>query len=189
MSNTRVIMDFKFFILVFFFSVIIYSTGSAEDSSILPVELKTEYLHYPLTLETPNPRFSWKLLARSDAKEKHNLTQTAYQILVSSSTNGSADLWDSGIVKSDNTVNIRYTGKPLKSRQLVIWKVKVWDQNGTMAESKINAEFGMGLLEKSDWKAKWISAPAGMQKDIVKSLDKEEQKVIHFTNLVYHSNS
>ena len=72
MSNTRVIMDFKFFILVFFFSVIIYPTGSAEDSSILPVELNTEYLHYPLTLETPNPRFSWKLLARSDAKEKHN---------------------------------------------------------------------------------------------------------------------
>ena len=105
------------------------------------------------------------------------MTQTAYQILVSSSTNGSADLWDSGIVKSDNTVNIRYAGKPLKSRQLALWKVKVWDQNGIMAQSLRNAEFGMGLLEKNDWKAKWINAPAGMQKDVIKSLDQTEQKV------------
>ena len=116
------------------------------------------------------------------------MTQTAYQILVSSRNGGPADLWDSGIVKSDNTVNIKYAGKPLKSRQLATWKVNVWDQDGVKAES-VNGEFGMGLLKKNDWKAKWINAPAGMQKDVIKSLDQTEQQVIHFTNLIHHSNS
>jgi len=189
MSNIQIRMDKKFLLLVFFFSAVIYSTESAEKSSILPFELKTEYLYEPLTLETPNPRFSWKIIARSDAKIKQNLTQTAYQILVSSSNGGPNDLWDSGIVKSDNTVNIRYAGKPLKSRQLATWKVNVWDQDGVKIEGLTNATFGMGLLEKSDWKAKWINAPAGMQKDVIKSLDQTEQQVIHFINLIHHSNS
>src|SRR5437660_5355509 len=100
MSNIQISMDFKFFFLAFFFSAVIYSTESAEKSSILPFSLKTEYLYEPLTLETPNPRFSWKI---SGAKGKQNLTQTAYQILVSSRNGGPNDLWDSGIVKSDNT--------------------------------------------------------------------------------------
>ena len=188
MSNIQVRMDSKFFLLVLFFSAVIYSTESAENSSILPLSLKTEYLYEPLTLETPNPRFSWKIIA-SGAKGKQNLTQTAYQILVSSRNGAPNDLWDSGIVKSDNTVNIRYAGKPLKSRQLATWKVNVWDQNGVKSEGLTNATFGMGLLEKSDWKAKWINAPAGMQKDVIKSLDQTEQQVIHFTNLIHHSNS
>ena len=182
-------MGFKFFLLIFFCSAIIYSTESAEDSSIFPLSLKTEYLYEPLTLETPNPRFSWKIFARSDAKIKQNLTQTAYQILVSSRNGGSADLWDSGIVKSDNTVNIRYAGKPLKSRQLATWKVNVWDQDGVKAEGLTNGVFGMGLLEKNDWKAKWINAPVDMQKDVIKSLDQTEQQVIHFINLIHHFNS
>ena len=181
-------MDFKFLFLFFFFSAVIYYTESTGNSSIIPFSLKTEYLIRPLTLETPNPRFSWKLKARSDAKVKQNLTQTAYQILVSSSTSGSGNLWDSGIVKSDNTANIRYAGKPLKSRQLATWKVKVWDQDGNMAESLESNEFGMGLLKKNDWKAKWINAPAGMQKDVIKTLDQYEQKVIHFNNLINHFN-
>ena len=182
-------MDFKFILLSFLFSSVIYSTESAENSSILPFELKTEYLNRPLTLETPNPRFSWKLIPRADGTVKQNLTQTAYQILVSSTYDGPADLWDSGKVMSDNTVNIRYAGKPLKSRQLATWKVNVWDQDGVKSEGLTNATFGMGLLEKSDWKAKWINAPAGMQKDVIKSLDQTEQQVIHFINLIHHSNS
>ncbi len=44
----------------------------------------------------------------------------------------------------------------MNSREKVFWKVKIWDlNNNTSAWSKISS-WEMGLLNKSDWLAKWI---------------------------------
>ena len=109
------------------------------------IHLQTEYLTEPLGLGNAKPRFYWNC--------EGGVTQTAYQILVK---RGEELVWDSGKVKSSSMTHIRYAGKPLHSRDTVTWSVQLWDENeepGEVAESC----FELGLLEQSDWTAKWIS--------------------------------
>lgn len=83
------------------------------------------------SITTPTPKFGW--IVNSTQK---NDTQTAYQILVSSDSQSrgenqagignQADIWESGKVASDASINIPYAGKPLLSNQTYHWKVKTW---------------------------------------------------------------
>ena len=49
-----------------------------------------------------------------------------------------------------------YEGAPLVSRDRCFWCVEVWDEAGTPARSA-PALWTMGLLEKSDWSARWTA--------------------------------
>jgi hypothetical protein len=66
------------------------------------------------------------------------------------------DLWDSGKVASDQSIQVEYAGRPLASRQQCFWKVKVWTLTSS-AWSK-PAFWSMGLLTPADWQAKWVKA-------------------------------
>jgi hypothetical protein len=95
-------------------------------AALTPFDLRCEYAVNPLGVDTPQPRLFWKL--ESDTRGDN---QTAYEILAASSpellARDQGDLWHSGRVKSDESLHIRYAGKPLKSAQQVFWKVRVWD--------------------------------------------------------------
>ena len=86
--------------------------------------------------------------------------QAAYQVLVADDpeklVRNEGNLWDSGRVESDNSIQIVYEGKPLLSRMRVWWKVRVWDAAGTASPWSEPARWTMGLLAASDWQAKWI---------------------------------
>ena len=129
--------------------------SSASQAGVRVEQLRCEYLDSPLGIDTPQPRLSWIL--RSGER---GAKQTAYQILVASSEaalkESQADLWDTGKVVSDETIQIRYAGQPLASRQQCFWKVRIWDQAGQTNESK-SAHWEMGLLQTADWGAKWIA--------------------------------
>jgi len=116
--------------------------------------LRCEQLENPLGIDATCPRLSWKLESHQRAQK-----QSACEILVASSErglrSGQTDLWDSGKVISDNSLEVYYAGTPLTSRRQCFWKVRVWDQAGKVFESKI-AHWEMGLLQPSDWQAQWI---------------------------------
>jgi alpha-L-rhamnosidase len=117
-------------------------------------DLCCEYRVAPLGLDVSAPRLGWRMnTTRAGAR------QTAYRIAAASAPDklAAADLWDSGKIDSDLSVHVIYTGQKLTSRQRVYWKVAVWDDTGAMAESDVTF-FEMGLLKRSDWKAKWIGA-------------------------------
>ncbi len=120
--------------------------------------LKCEDPLNPLGVDVAQPRLSWQ--CQSDQRGDR---QTAYQIVVASGQSAlkkdSGDLWDSGKVASDETIQIPYAGKPLSSSQQVFWKVRSWDANGKVSQWSPAAAWTMGLLAESDWKAKWIAAP------------------------------
>ncbi|HEY5346307.1 MAG TPA: family 78 glycoside hydrolase catalytic domain, partial [Verrucomicrobiae bacterium] len=88
--------------------------------------------------------------------------QTAYQILAASSEENLAadngNLWDSGKVNSDETIQIPFPGGKLKSAEQVFWKVCVWDENGKVSAWSQPANWTMGVLQNSDWHAQWIGA-------------------------------
>ena len=109
--------------------------AAEKPGAIRPVELRCEYKADPLGIDTPQPRFTWVVVGEGRAR---GLTQTAYQVIVSDSMQAiqknKGTLWDSGRVKSDNTVLVSYAGKPLASRTLCFWKLRVWDQDGRPSE-------------------------------------------------------
>ncbi len=118
--------------------------------------LVCEYRVNPLGIDVVKPRLSWQLkTGRQGAR------QTAYRIFAASEpgllSEGKADLWDSGKVESDQSVNVVYVGQRLTSRQRVYWNVTVWDETGSASTSD-SAWFEIGLLNRRDWRAKWIGA-------------------------------
>ena len=64
------------------------------------------------------------------------------------------DLWDSGRVDSDQSIQVPYAGKPLVSNEQCFWKVRVWDKDGKASAWSRPAEWTMGLLQPSDWQAR-----------------------------------
>ena len=131
---------------------------ASPAAGLNPVALRCEYAVNPLGVDVPHPRLFWKVESPERAQK-----QTAYQILVASSMSrlkhDDGDLWDSGKVASDETTQIPYAGRPLKSAQEVFWKVRVWDANGRPSAWSQPAHWTMGLLADTDWQAKWITSP------------------------------
>ena len=86
--------------------------------------------------------------------------QTAFQVLVSSSptilAQDQGDLWNSGVIVSDQSVLVSYAGQTLNSGQKCYWKVRVWDANGNPSAWSSLATWSIGLLNSSDWRAQWI---------------------------------
>jgi len=121
-----------------------------------PSDLTCEYLHNPLGIDTRRPRFSWRVLHTERGERP-----AAYQVIVCSSIELAArkigDLWDSGQVFSDRMAHIRYAGRPLGSRELCFWRVRWRDHLGRMSPFSPRASFEIGLLQKKDWRAQWIS--------------------------------
>ncbi|MFX0073537.1 MAG: alpha-L-rhamnosidase, partial [Candidatus Hermodarchaeota archaeon] len=118
-----------------------------------PTNLLCEYLYNPIGIDTQTPRFSWNL-----EHEERTQFQSAYQIIMSSDKqtliSEKGDLWDTGKIKSEKTINIYYTGKSLKSNSVYYWRVKWWDKNDTSSDFSEIAKFETALLEESDWQAK-----------------------------------
>lgn len=114
------------------------------------LNLRTEYLKNPLGLDVKVPRLSWKLI--SDEK---NVMQKTFQIQASSNEDFNELLWDSGKIESDQSQRVLYAGPELKSMERVYWRVKVWSKQEE-SEFSQPAYFEMGLLNASDWTAKWI---------------------------------
>ncbi len=111
----------------------------------------------PIAIQSQKPLLSWVVKA-----DGYNRSQTAYQVLVASTsdllTEGSADLWNSGKVMSSQSAHLKYAGKKLSSTQKYWWKVKIWDEKGSPSDWSPANSFETGLFEEANWgNSKWIS--------------------------------
>ncbi|KAA5824867.1 Bacterial alpha-L-rhamnosidase [Algibacter amylolyticus] len=141
------------------------SNDSLENAQDLMV---SEGFENPLGFYDANPTFSWKLPVSENIK-----SQSAYQIVAASSPDllpDNADLWNSKKQQSSQSTWVKYEGAALQSRQKVYWQVKYWNQDGEASKwSEIN-HFEMGLLNNSDWKAKWVGLDTA--KDSIRGREK-----------------
>ena len=131
--------------------------ASCSKSPVVePVHLQTDGMVNPLGIDNTTPCFSWQI-----ASERTNVMQSAYQILVATKPEllhpAKADVWNSGWVVTDQSIEIKYMGSRLKSGTNYYWCVKISDNAGNSSEWSEPASFGMALLHPSDWKgAQWI---------------------------------
>lgn len=116
------------------------------------IRLKTEYLKNPIGIDIIHPKLSWNL--EGDSKK-----QTAYEIRAAhtrSNLEKGPLIWKSGQIKSSGMIRIPYEPE-VKSRERIFWQVRIWDENNNVGPWSSPAVFEMGLLDKKDWKARWIT--------------------------------
>lgn len=155
MKNT----DFKRIFIVFLSLAItgIFISCERQKGTSEIAQLRCEYLEQPKGVDMEHPRFSWVI-----NRNERGVSQSAYRLLVADNQNAlesdAGNFWDSGKIQSGQSVNIDYKGKPLQSSKTYFWKVQVWYQNGESSGwSEVNT-FQTGIINKSDWEARWIGA-------------------------------
>jgi len=139
--------------------VLVLGSLLAGAATLEPARLRCENLVDPPAIDVLQPRLSWIV-----ESERRGARQSSYRVLVAGSqqelASGTGGLWDSGRVASDETLGIEYCGRPLDSRQECWWKIRVWDENGQPSDWSKPAKWSMGLLQKADWQAQWITDAA-----------------------------
>ena len=147
-----------------------------------PTGLLLELLAHPeLSMITnPLPEFGW--IVNSD---KPGDFQVGYKIMVASSPellkNDRPDMWDTGNVSTNQSINIKYTGKLLSSGTSYWWKVKTLN--------KISGESKWSIVQKfntSDFNAtrKWPG-----ESKWVKLINAKQNEFWTFENrhpIIYH---
>jgi alpha-L-rhamnosidase len=119
------------------------------------VELRVDDLVTPIGIDDPMPHLSWQL---SDPAQ--GARQTAYQVMVASSmqllSQGKADIWDSGRVESDASINVHYAGAALQPSTRYAWQVKLWGVDGQPYSASATSWWETGLMDQNSWRALWI---------------------------------
>jgi alpha-L-rhamnosidase len=130
--------------------------GPSLAEGLTVSRLRCEYRVDPLGIDESQPRLTWQVGSPARAQR-----QSAYQLIVASSAEVLADdrgdIWDSGKVTSDATVNVAYEGPDLQSQRQYFWKVRAWDQDGQPGPWSELAHWSMGILKSEEWSAQYIS--------------------------------
>lgn len=107
------------------------------------INLKTEYLNNPLGIDIINPRLTWNC--------EGDIKQNAYRIEI---IDGNTSFISDKIISNKMSYNFTRT---ISSRQEIKWRVQLWNEKDQLGEWSNWANFEVGLLSFSDWKAKWIT--------------------------------
>ena len=108
------------------------------------IRLKTAHLSNPLGIDVLQPMLTWNVT--------EGIVQTAYQICA---VCDGAEVWNTEKV-AGGAMQTPYGG-PADSRMRITWKVRVWDEQDQPGDWSEEAFFEYALLNKQDWKAKWIN--------------------------------
>ncbi|WP_328332079.1 family 78 glycoside hydrolase catalytic domain [Kribbella sp. NBC_00382] len=117
--------------------------------------LRTNSLTNPLGIAPGAPRLSWQLDGT-----RRGTAQTKYEVHVASTAGKTADpdIWNSGVVTSDRSVDVPYAGPALTPYTQYFWQVRVWDDTGTPSAWSTVATFETANLKPEDWQGDWIGA-------------------------------
>lgn len=106
--------------------------------------LKVEYRNTPLAVGVMHPRFAWQM--EVDDKSRGNL-QSAYRISVIDETG--KEVWNTGKVKSTESLGIQYAGESLRPSTRYQWHLTVWNQKNE--ELQASSAFETALVLGTDY--------------------------------------
>ncbi|QDH79884.1 Bacterial alpha-L-rhamnosidase [Echinicola soli] len=141
-----------------FLIFLVFFMPSMSLAQLTVANLWCENRSNPVGIEDLHPRLTWTL-----AGEGRNQSQSAYEIQVSKTKefSGVKLFWESGKITSQESIHIPYQGPALRTLGKYHWRVRVWDENGTVSPWSQPAFWQNGILEDDAWKAQWI--PVGYE--------------------------
>ncbi|WP_242204113.1 alpha-L-rhamnosidase [Aestuariivivens insulae] len=150
--------------------VFVFSIFSCNEKEIVAPDFLTisEGFKNPIGFYDVTPTFSWKLPVSQNVK-----SQSGYQIVVATNPEflpNDPNLWDSKKQESSKSTFVQYEGTKLQSCQKVFWQVRYWNQDGNISKWSDIYHFELGLLNDTDWKAKWTGLDTS--KDSIKGVRK-----------------
>ncbi|GAB3330117.1 glycoside hydrolase family 78 protein [Larkinella ripae] len=136
--------------------VLLLNVGIPVNAQIRVVAALCDNRANPVGINPRDLFFSWEMQSPKQA-----VRQSAYQVVIASSkaklTAGQFDVANTDVVKSDQSIQVRYSGKALQSAQTYFWKVRVWDTDKKPSAWSVPQQFTTGLFTPADWKnARWI---------------------------------
>jgi alpha-L-rhamnosidase len=116
--------------------LLLWSTVNAQLSS--PFDVRIDHQKVDITrdliINTPRPRFSWKIRGFDD-RSYRNVQQTAYQMQLQSIKISQRDIsfeWDSDRIVSSQSIHVPYSGEnDLLSSTYYRFRVRVWTTHST----------------------------------------------------------
>ncbi|MBV5283534.1 MAG: hypothetical protein JZU53_14025 [Paludibacter sp.] len=137
------------------FSIVLFfiTLTSLFAQSPAPTGLLCQLMSHPelSVITEKNPEFGW--IVNSD---KPGDSQKAYQILVASSAellqNNMGDMWNSGKVKTAQSINVGYAGKALSANKIYYWKVKTYNKKSGENTWSLPQQFNTGEFDRT---TKW----------------------------------
>jgi len=128
--------------------------GLLAAQSLHVEALETEYQQNPIGIDARTPRLSWRIHA-----VRRGTMQSAYELRVAMDSTflQRSPLWTSGKVPSAASTFRPYGGPALRSGTRYYWQVRIWDDAGQASPWSAPAFWEMGLLDRGDWTARWIT--------------------------------
>jgi alpha-L-rhamnosidase len=125
-------------------------------ANVRVAEVRCEYQKNPVGLDIASPRLTW--IMESD---ENGQRQTAYQVLAASDekrlTEAKADVWNSGKVVSEQSVNVVYGGKGLESLRNYIGRCGCGTRTVRRRSGAQAARGRRRLMDPADFKGQWIT--------------------------------
>ena len=106
------------------------------------------------------PSFSWQL-----DDESIGAAQSPYELQIASSpellTSGMPDVWDSGVIPSDEQLHIKAEGAVLKEATSYWWRVRLTNQEGKQTAWSQPKQFATGFPSWAENTSHWIAPDWG----------------------------
>lgn len=147
-----------------YFNPILIFILAACSQKPSPTGLMVELLRAPheAVITDSIPELSWIVPAEG-------VSQIAYHVLVATSPdllrNNKADMWDSGKISTNKSINVSYGGKKMEPNNAYFWKVKIWGENDFESSFSEIQQFNTGEFNRDTNKfvgySDWIKLPSG----------------------------
>ena len=140
---------------IFLMSLSLLLAGAPLTAGTAVINLRTESMQTPVGIDESRPYFSWQM-----SSDRIGAAQKAYRIVVADSREGLASgdfVFDSGLVRSDESLNIQYAGAALRASTRYFWRVSVTDETGSTHDSE-PTWFETGLMGSGWSGAQWIGS-------------------------------
>ncbi|REE92775.1 alpha-L-rhamnosidase [Paenibacillus taihuensis] len=124
-------------------------------------ELRCDYRINPIGLGARIPRLSWKLQS-----DRRGTVQSAYRLQVSLGEQFDSIVWDSEVVRSEQSVHVEPQELAILPRTRYYYRVEAWNEAGEGSGWSETAFWETGLTDAGKWDADWIAAPEKIGGDV-----------------------
>ena len=116
------------------------------------INIKTEYLVNPLGIDIVRPNITWNVVGEDIKYQK------AFELIYKINNQ------EEKIANKETSSTHYQFEEELKSRDFVSYKIRVQNEQGEWSSYSEEQHFSIGLLNKSDWNARWIRGDYSVSK-------------------------